>query len=508
MKGSTFQRTATWALAGAMLVPVAASATNGYFNHGWGTRSKAMAGAAAALPQDALVSATNPAGMAFVGTRSDLGIELFMPSPRGYRANPDFATQGVPATDGAGNNFTAQMPAGGFVNPGTVESDGDLFVVPSLAFNYELNESSTLGLSIYANGGMNTDYPTTTWANFAPAPNQMVMNGQPVFATVPPGTPFEQGGRLLIQNGQPVPVTVAPNDPRNGNPNGVLTARGSTGVSLEQLFISVPYTYKFGDGRQALGIAPVFAVQSFEAKGLQPFRAASAMPDKVTNNGKDWSYGLGLQVGWYGEVTGQLAFGLSYRSKVFMTEFDDYKGLFADGGSFDIPATLNFGVAYKARPDLTVAFDYQRIFYDEIPAIANSNDLDLSPCFGALPKPSFCLGNSSGLGFGWKGMDVYKLGLRWQQSDKLALYGGVSYNSELLKHSRQSLFNVLTPATVRWHLSLGASYEITPKDAINLAFTYMPEGTIDGTSPSITGLQTGSLFMEQMDLELSWSHRF
>ncbi len=40
-----------------------ALATNGYFSHGWGTKSKAMAGVAAALPQDTLVSATNPAGM-------------------------------------------------------------------------------------------------------------------------------------------------------------------------------------------------------------------------------------------------------------------------------------------------------------------------------------------------------------------------------------------------------------------------------------------------------------
>ena len=65
-------------------------ATNGYFSHGWGTKSKAMAGVAAALPQDTLVTATNPAGMAFVDDSLDLGVAFFSPSDRGYTANPDF----------------------------------------------------------------------------------------------------------------------------------------------------------------------------------------------------------------------------------------------------------------------------------------------------------------------------------------------------------------------------------------------------------------------------------
>ena len=46
--------------------PVAAFATNGYFLHGIGTASKAMAGASVALPQEALDTETNPALGVFV----------------------------------------------------------------------------------------------------------------------------------------------------------------------------------------------------------------------------------------------------------------------------------------------------------------------------------------------------------------------------------------------------------------------------------------------------------
>lgn len=514
------RRSVTAALAACVAIPVTASATNGYFAHGWGTKSKAMAGVATALPQDTLVSATNPAGMGFMGNRLDLGVAFFSPSKRGYEANNDFGTTMYPPPD------SFPVPAGGFITPGEYESEGDWFFIPSFGYNYEIDSRSTVGVSVFGNGGMTTDYKDTpVFGNFALAPNQRVLV-----------SPMGDLPQFDTSSGQPMPITddsiayvpgfgVVPaaavgilpcSEPGanpdactvNANPGGSLTATAPTGVNLEQLFFEVPYTIKLGDGKQSFGVAPVFALQSFEAKGLQPFQAASVNPTKVTNNGKQWSYGLGLHLGWMGEVNEQLSLGLSYRTKVWMTDLDDYSGLFAKGGEFDIPAMFNFGLSYKARPDVTLAFDYQHIFYNEVDALANSNDLDLSPCFGASSKPSYCLGGDAGLGFGWDSMDVFKLGLRWDQSDQWKFFGGVSYNTDFLKSDRQALFNILAPATVRWHLTLGATYVHSAEDEFNLAFAYMPKETLDGTSPDITGSQTGAIFMEQKDIEVSWSHHF
>ncbi|MEA3276816.1 MAG: outer membrane protein transport protein [Pseudomonadota bacterium] len=492
------RRSIAIALAACATVPVSALATNGYFAHGWGTKSKAMAGVATALPQDTLVSATNPAGMAFVGTSLDLGVAFFSPSKRGYEANDDFAV-----------DPTTGFPTGPFVTPGRYDSDKDWFVIPSFGYNREIDSRSTIGVSVFGNGGMNTDYrDRPVWENFAAAPNQLAV---PDPSLAPPGTIASPTGLLFTATNPPMPVTdpnaPPPPDGPNVNPGGVFTATTPTGVNLEQLFIEVPYTYKFADGKQSVGIAPVFAVQSFEAKGLQPFKAASVSPDKVTNNGKDWSYGFGLHVGWYGEVNDQLALGLSYRSKVWMTDLDDYKGLFANDGEFDIPAMFNLGVAYKAKPNVTVAFDYQHIFYDEIEALSNSNDNDISPCFSPGTKPAFCLGGKDGLGFGWDSMDIFKLGVRYDHNEKLSFMGGVSYNTEF-SSGRQALFNVLAPATVRWHLTAGATYRHSASDAFNLSLAYMPKEELSGTSPSITQSQTGSIYMEQWDIEVSWSHHF
>ena len=141
-------------------------------------------------------------------------------------------------------------------------------------------------------------------------------------------------------------------------------------------------------------------------------------------------------------------------------------------------------------------------------AIANGNDIDLTACQGASAKPAYCLGGKSGVGFGWSSMDVLKLGVKYDASDKVSLMGGVSYASDFLKTDTQALFNILAPATVQWTLTAGATYRHSAKDAFNISFAYMPKSTVDGTSPTLTQTQSGSIYMEQMEIEVSWSHHF
>jgi long-chain fatty acid transport protein len=483
------------AVTAALTAPASALATNGYFTHGWGTKAKAMAGATTALPQDTLVTATNPAGMGFIGTSLDLGVAFFSPSDRGYEANSDFAVD--PDTG---------FPAGPFVTPGRYVSDRDWFLVPSFGYNRVLNDRMTIGIALFGNGGMNTRYKDRpVWENFAAAPDQVAVGPFPA----PPGTikgppPF---GLLFTPTNPPMPVTAPglPPEQGNANPGGVLTATTPTGVNLEQLFIEIPFTYKLNEAH-VLGIAPVFAVQSFEAEGLQPFRAASQHFDKVTNNDRDWSYGFGLHLGWVGRINDQLSLGASYRTRTWMTEFDEYKGLFAEEGDFDIPAMLNLGVAFKPVRNLTLALDWQHIFYGDIDAIANSNNVDIAPCF-QNPTLDFCLGGDDGLGFGWDDMDVFKVGALWDYSDKWSFRGGVSYASDFAP-SGQALFNVMAPATIKWHFTLGATYRHSASDEFSLSLAYMPEEELKGRNENITGSQTGSVFMEQKEIELSWTHRF
>ncbi len=277
------------------LVP-AAHATNGYFANGYGVNDQALGGAGVALPQDSLDAAVNPANMAFLGKRYDLGISFFNP-------NRQYTVNGLPS--GAPGTFG--------LAPGTVKSDAKWFVIPSFGANWVIDSNSSFGLSVYGNGGMNTQYPTNTF-----------------------------GG---------------------SNP---------TGVDLMQLFIAPTYARKVAE-KHAIGITPILAIQRFEARGLQAFALGgfSSSPNDVTNNGYSYSYGIGARIGYQGEIIPNLNLGLSYQSRTYMTNFDKYAGLFAEQGSFDIPSNWTVGLAYKALPELAFLFDVQRINYGEVKSIAN-----------------------------------------------------------------------------------------------------------------------------------------
>lgn len=131
------------ALLAALTAPGVAFATNGYFSHGYGMKAKGMAGAGIALPQDALAAATNPAGMVFVGSRLDVGLDLFRPD--------------------RGAEITPANPAIG----GTYDGNGAKnFWVPEFGYNRMLNPNLSVGLSVFGNGGMNTTYNRSPFGGF------------------------------------------------------------------------------------------------------------------------------------------------------------------------------------------------------------------------------------------------------------------------------------------------------------------------------------------------------
>ena len=275
------------------LLPAGAFATDGYFANGYGTPCKAMAGACVALHLTTLAPATNPAAAAFLGTRYDLGVEYFNPS-REYSVSG--SPSGFPGTFGLAS--------------GTVQSDSTGFVIPSLGATRKLGENGTLGLAVYGNGGMNTDYNFPTYGNTR------------------------------------------------------------TGVDLSQAFIAPTYAYRFAKG-QAIGVTALIAYQRFKAEGLQAFAPFSQNPQNVSNNGYDSTWGYGGRVGYLGEFSPYFSAGASYQTKLKMGKLKKYSGLFAESGGFDIPATWTAGIALRPLMPLTLAVDVERILYSGVKSIGN-----------------------------------------------------------------------------------------------------------------------------------------
>ena len=464
----------------AVFAAASANATNGYFMHGYSTKEQGLAGAGAAYSQDALASANNPAGMAFVGDRMDLGLQVFSPSPRQYTV-----TGSPPAPNGTGlENFCQPGSSPGTyippcappfsVNPGNVESENDFFLIPHFGYNKMLDSKSAIGVSIYGNGGMDTKY--TGGSATALDPNTFAIGG-------------------------PFPGTYG---------------AGTAGVHLEQLFGNLSYAYKLNE-QHAIGISVIFVGQRFRAQGLENFAGFSVDPSNLSGNRNSYSYGGGLKVGYQGEVSKGIRAGVSYQTKMSMGEFDEYKGLFAESGSFDIPSTYTLGISVDLGKNSMVVADVQRINYSDVKSLSNPvSHLTNGSCTDALnsflgggtmaASGSGCLGGSDGAGFGWDDMTVIKLGYQWQTSNNTYRVG-YSHGSQPIPES-QTLFNILAPAVIEDHLTFGMTMPMGTDQELNLAAMYALNNSVKGANPFDGGATQIEIEMSQWDVQVGWAWKY
>ncbi len=407
----------------AAFAPAAAFATTGYFAHGYGMKAEGMGGVGIALPQDALAAATNPAGMAFVGNRVDVGADWFRPD-RGA----EIVGSGNPALNGT------------YDGNGTKD-----FLIPQFGYNRMVRPDLALGVSVFGNGGMNTDYKT--------------------------------------------------------NPFAGIGGSGPAGVDLSQLFIAPTAAYKIGG--QAFGISLNLAYQRFKADGLQGFDnpGFSSSPGNVTNRGYDSSTGWGVRLGWTGQLTPNVTLGATYQTKTKMGKFDKYKGLFAEQGGFDIPENYGVGIAVKAMPQLTLAADIQRINYGDVPSVGNPVDcLFVGACQ---------LGSSNGAGFGWQNTTAYKFGAAYEWSQSLTVRAGYVHIKQPIPQSQTFFNILAPGVvedhlTLGATYVLPGKSELTL--AYMHAFEHKVNGS--GSIPALVGGGEANLRMNENSLGVAWGTRF
>jgi long-chain fatty acid transport protein len=409
------------------LLPFPAGATTGYFQHGYGIKAKSMGGVGIALPQDSLAAATNPAGMAWVGNRADGGIDWFAPD--------------------RGADIVGPVAVPGFT--GSYDGNGrKSFLIPEFGYNHMISQNLALGVSVFGNGGMNTDY--------------------------------------------------------SRNPFGIFGGSNPAGVDLTQLFIAPTLAYKL-NANHSLGVSLNLAYQQFAAQGLEGFDNpfTSSSPGNVTNRGRDGSGGWGLRFGWTGQVMPNVTLGATYQTKTHMGKFDKYKGLFAEQGGFDIPENFGIGIAVKAIPALTIAADVEQINYGKVQSVGNQTS------FACLFAGTCPLGTSGGPGFGWRDTTVYKIGLAYELSPSVTLRGGYATLRQPIP-SNQTLLNILAPGVVEDHLTLGATWQMSKQGELSASYMHGIEKKVSGSGsiPFIPGGFEANLRMKQDALGVGFGWKY
>lgn len=417
----------------ALLAASSAMATDGYFAHGYGMKAKGMGGVSTALAQDSFGGANNPASMVWAGSRLDIGLDWFRPIRDAERSGAGFPTLN-----------------------GSVDSNSKNFVIPELGYNQLIRPDLSLGVSVFGNGGMNTNYPQGSFDCGAGAAN-------------------------------------------------MLCGSGSLGVNMSQLIVAPTLSFKL-NAQHSVGASVLLGYQRFSAYGLQAFDNApgfppfTGSPGNVTNRGVDNAYGAGLRVGYMGRLSDAVTVGASYSSKVYMSKFKKYAGLFAEGGDFDIPSNYSLGVAFTPNPAWTIALDYGRINYAGVASVGNPS-LPVAP-----------LGAANGPGFGWRDISVVKVGVAWQMSEALTLRAGYNHGQNPIRPADVT-FNILAPGVVTDHYTLGFTWAVSPNSELTGALMVAPRQTVSGASLFNGVMGAGAagnetIGMRQTSLGLAWSRKF
>lgn len=407
-----------------LVAPGIAQATNGYFLMGFGAKSRAMGGVGVAEGVDGFAAAYNPATMVDIGTRFDIGADLF------------WAPNVVTHSDGTLSETTI-LEESDFEDTGFSQSG--IFLLPGMGGAYKYNDELTFGFA-FIGAGMGTQY------------NQALPAGNSSYFF---------------------------------NFNG-LGGDDKVGIKLMQVQIPLSIAYKINE-QHAVGASFVMGAQIFESWGLKAFTELDfgLSRDNLSNMGTDVSYGAGVRLGWQGKFLDEkLLVGFNYSSRVYMTEFDDYSSLFAEQGDFDIPENYAIGIAYKPVDDLSIKFDVQQINFSDIASVGNpgpysGNRVEFNPLCPGEDTPECKLGGDKGMGFGWTDQTVYKLGLEYDFNSKLKLRGGLNYG-EVTILPEEIIFSMLAPATIETHLTAGATYAYSEDIELSVSYVHAFENTVEG----------------------------
>ncbi|TCV83393.1 OmpP1/FadL family transporter [Sulfurirhabdus autotrophica] len=132
------------AIAGLLIAPINALATNGYFMIGFGAGSTGMGGIGVTSPQDSMCVGGNPACLGeFISPQFDMGAGI------------------IKAERYSGTNIMGAGDVAKFGPNGvTVWSDVNTYLLPGMGFVFPFTEQLSIGIAALGNGGAGTNYKT------------------------------------------------------------------------------------------------------------------------------------------------------------------------------------------------------------------------------------------------------------------------------------------------------------------------------------------------------------
>ncbi len=260
--------------------------------------------------------------------------------------------------------------------------------------------------------------------------------------------------------------------------NPILTAPLPAGLGVGpvytqfEMFQVIPTVAWQVSEKLSVGFSPMI-----DLAGLSASPGFLAAPDAAGGSGfatypaltnAPYSWGGGFQLGAYYVTDVNWNFGASFKSTQWMQSFDfnarDQTGaprevkLAVDG-----PMIISIGTAYTGINRTLIALDARYLDYRNTNPTAKS---------GFAPTGAVA-------GLGWDNIFALSLGSQYMLTDALSVRAGYSYSTNPISNNN-TFFNIGSPLIIQHGVSAGASYNVSARLKLSLAYAHFFENSISG----------------------------
>jgi len=261
---------------------------------------------------------------------------------------------------------------------------------------------------------------------------------------------------------------------------------------LQRTLISPAYSQRVGEQGQWT-LAAVLAYQRFASGDLGSLERNSFEPSTLQPG--EVSYGRGVRMDFTDALSDKLRWNFGYQSRVNMDAFSNFRGVFADPGDFDIPASASAALHIGTASPLSFNVGVERVMYSDIRPFTSA----------ALPRRFLAvLGDGSNPVFAWRDLTVYSVGGSWRDDSFGEL--AVRYSTrEQPSPTSRLLQRLLTDEQSNYGVELSYAKD-TGAARVELSASYSPFQYVLGAPTSYSVRRDNG--RNQVEFEARWTVAF
>jgi hypothetical protein len=266
------------------------------------------------------------------------------------------------------------------------------------------------------------------------------------------------------------------------------------GVGLERTLVAPALTRSVTDSAD-LTVGAIFVQQSFASWGLGA--GMRTYSDAIAQSPASFlgtSYGSGVRLGLDQALGDSLVLRTNYQSTIDMSELQNYRGLYARPGDFDLPAVASTDLAWQAGADSRITVGVSRVMYSDIAPFTSA----------ALPiRFLSLLGDASSPSFAWRDLTVFRLGWEWNPTPDATL--GFHYATrQQPEPTSRALRDALADEFTNDNFGLAVTRRFEGFGSLRFAASYAPAQYFLGNASFGNRDARG----EQVEVEAVWAMPF